>query len=362
MKVSELMTTDPITVSIDDTFSKVMSKMNETGIHQLPVMDGDRYAGMITYSDLLKKRSIQVKSKISNYTISTPTLNADDDVLEAVRLIKDTGLSALPVFQKGKLVGIISRTDIIKNLPQIVDVRDVRIFQIMSSDPIYVYEDDDIEEAFDSMRMLNEVEIPVASRDEKLSGIIRLNSILNILYRQKEKIKYGGYGEKEPVEIKCKSLMDPPVSVDRYAGIDEAVKLMMQYSLHIMPVTDSGKIVGIVDFSDLINMIKTESKEGILIEISGLDIYDEDLYDIAFELSERFLDKFSRMTDVSQGKLLIHVMKYKTQGSTKYSIRTRISAPPLFLVQNGSGWNFAEVLGEIFDRYEERIKKMKEKQ
>ncbi|BAB59953.1 inosine-5 -monophosphate dehydrogenase [Thermoplasma volcanium GSS1] len=355
------MTPDPVTVGVDDTFSKVMSKMNETGIHQLPVMDGNRYAGMITYSDLLKKRSIQVKSKISNYAINTPTLSADDDVLEAVRLIKDTGLSALPVFDKGKLVGIISRTDIIKRIDKISDISNLRAFQIMSPDPVAVSEDDSIEEAFDSLRQLNEVEIPVVDNEERLVGIVKLNDILGIMFREKEKIKYGGYGEKERVQIACGSVMDPPISVDRYADVKTVVDEMMKNELHIMPIVDSGKLVGIIDFSDLINIIKTESKEGILIEISGLDIYDEDLYDIAFDLSERFLTKFSKLTDVSQGKLLIHVMKYKTQGATKYSVRTRISAPPIFMVQNDAGWNFAVVLSNIFDRYEERLKKLKEK-
>ncbi len=359
MKVSEIMTGNPVTIDAQETFSKAMAKMSDTGIHQIPVLDGKKYIGMISYSDLLKKRSIQVKSKISNFAVSTPVLEEDDDVLKAVKLIKDNSLSAIPVFKKNVLTGIVSRTDVIKNIENIVDVKNIQAFQIMSSDPIYVREDDGISDAFDDMRMLNESEIPVVNKNDELSGIVRINNIIPVLFRGKEKIKYGEYAEKEKVEITCASVMDNPVSVDRYADVKRIADTMIENRIHMVPVVESRKIVGIVDYGDIINIINTENNEGILIEVSGLDEYDDDLYSTIFDASDRFLQKFSKMTGISQGKLLIHVMKYKTQGSIKYSVRTRISAPPLFMVQNGSGWNFATVLSEIFDTYEDRVMKNK---
>ncbi|MGC8609613.1 MAG: CBS domain-containing protein [Thermoplasmata archaeon] len=361
MKVSEIMTENPVIIDAEETFSKAMSKMSETGIHQIPVLDDKKYIGMISYSDLLKKRSIQVKSKISNFATSTPVLQADDDVLKAVKLIKDNSLSAIPVFKNNRLVGIVSRTDVVKNIDKIADVKDIQAFQIMTSDPVYVNEDDTIDEAFDDMKMLNQSEIPVVNKNEELSGIISINSIISVLFRDKEKIKYGGYAEKEKVEITCASVMDNPVSVDRYADIKTIATTMAEHRIHLIPVTDSRKIIGIVDYNDIIDVVKTENKEGILIEVSGLDVYDDDLYSAIFDTSDRFLQKFSKITGITQGKLHIQVMKYKTQGAVKYSVRTRISAPPLFMAQNGAGWNFVNVLSEIFDTYIDRVVKNKER-
>jgi CBS domain-containing protein len=54
IKVSEAMTTDPVTVSPDTTVEEIATLMVNRGFHTVPVVDGDRLVGVIGKEDVLK--------------------------------------------------------------------------------------------------------------------------------------------------------------------------------------------------------------------------------------------------------------------------------------------------------------------
>lgn len=54
--VSTLMTRDLVTCRPDDTVARAMAVMSERRIRHLPVMDGDRLAGLISIGDVVKAR------------------------------------------------------------------------------------------------------------------------------------------------------------------------------------------------------------------------------------------------------------------------------------------------------------------
>ena len=53
-KVSEIMSTDLTTVKLDTTLESCMEMMTEKRIRHLPVLDGDRVAGIVSIGDIVK--------------------------------------------------------------------------------------------------------------------------------------------------------------------------------------------------------------------------------------------------------------------------------------------------------------------
>ena len=51
----------------------------------------------------------------------------DEDVMEAVRKMKKSNISRLPVLRKGELVGVISLKDIAKSSPEMMELLEYRI-------------------------------------------------------------------------------------------------------------------------------------------------------------------------------------------------------------------------------------------
>ncbi|WP_393971129.1 CBS domain-containing protein [Oxyplasma meridianum] len=363
MKVEDIMTADPIVMEAEDTtLTDAMSKMRDSGIHQVPLVKNRKYSGMVYYRDILRRRSLQMKSKIGNFAVMTPYLNKGMDVLEAVKILRDSGLFALPVIDREKIVGILSETDLVAHIRDITKADSVNNISIMSTEPITVQEDEDLESATEKVRGLNESEIPVVDKNGKLKGLLRVEEYtLNMILAEKQKMAKGDLvGNREKVEVKCGSVMGNPVMSTETASILDSAEKLIKNHTRIIPIVDEHeKVVGIVGISDIIDIINTgEEKEGILVEISGLDSWDDDLYDVAFFLADKFVSKLPKNGKISHGSLRIHVAKYKTEGNVKYSIRTRLSTDHYHLNVNNFGWNFGRALSEVFDAYEERMRKL----
>ena len=54
-----------------------------------------------------------------NFSIIAPKITENADVMDAVQLLMESGLNSIPVFQKDKLVGIVTRMDVIRNISEI---------------------------------------------------------------------------------------------------------------------------------------------------------------------------------------------------------------------------------------------------
>ncbi|WP_287954241.1 CBS domain-containing protein [Acidiplasma sp.] len=357
MQVEELMTRDLVTIEKDATVSEAISKMNTNDIQQLPIVDNKKYVAMLTYKNILRRGSIKTNSKVYNFSINTPVVGEKADVIEAVRLIKESGLNSIPVVEKGILKGIITRTDIIKNLEKIIsNAKNIKNFEIMNSDVVTVEENEDIEVAADKIRQLDEYEIPV-TKNGRLTGILRAREIINYAVMDKEKISYGEYTSgKSKVEVVASSLMDSPVYVDEDSNVLDTVNVLLKNGLHIVPVVDKNmKVTGIIGISDIINIIETGSEEGFFIEVSGLDQDDRDLYDITYFMADKFIKNVCRIIG-NTGKLIFNIRKYKTEGRGKYSVRTKLITPKMTMERDDADYNYGKCISRILKNYESTIK------
>lgn len=371
MIVKEIMTTDPVVIDISDaTISDAMDKMRGVDVHQIPAVNGKTYMGMLNYREIMRRRSLQLTARADNYVVSSPSLELGDDVGKVIRLLVDTGLSAFPVLVKGKLQGIVSRSDIIRNLEVLLGTRTIRNRQIMSTEPLFVNEEDNVNDAAGKMRGLDEMEIPVVDREGKLTGILRLDDIAaDTFKRQKQSIRGqemaagDRVGEMIKVEVSSSSLMDNPAWVNPEDSIVKTAEILTDRRLHIVPVVNEGmQIEGVVGISDIIDALDTErEKAGMLMVVSGLEPEERDLYDITFAMTSKFLIRFSKITGLNRGRINIHVARYHTEGKTKYSVRTKIIAEPLTMTLDHHDWNYGKCLSFIFETYEPRLRRWKTK-
>lgn len=116
--VNQIMTTDLYTVNENDLVELVYYVMQWTNISHMPVENKyDELVGIITNDDLTKKwidkkdETITVKElMVKNPMTVSPTTN----VHSAKKIMDEKNISSLPVIVKNKLVGIITRKDLLK--------------------------------------------------------------------------------------------------------------------------------------------------------------------------------------------------------------------------------------------------------
>ncbi|MCF8104753.1 MAG: CBS domain-containing protein [Desulfohalobiaceae bacterium] len=146
MKVSEIMTTEVITVGPETKVTEAAEILLKNHINGLPVVDENRkLVGIICQSDLISQQKklplptvftlfegfIPLQStkqlekeaqKISATAVkhamtAKPTfISPDSDLEELAELMVNKNFHTIPVVQDGKLVGIVGKEDVLKTL------------------------------------------------------------------------------------------------------------------------------------------------------------------------------------------------------------------------------------------------------
>lgn len=130
MQVNELMATDVVIVGRNDDLRLVEDLMAERRIRHIPVVEDGDLVGLVTQRDVFRARmsstmgygeksqraflhAVPVKEIMAHPVI---TIAPETPVAEAVDLIIDKGIGCLPVVQDGRLLGIVTKTNLLQRL------------------------------------------------------------------------------------------------------------------------------------------------------------------------------------------------------------------------------------------------------
>ncbi|MFH0944829.1 MAG: CBS domain-containing protein [Planctomycetota bacterium] len=118
------MTKEPVTVAPSVSLRNAYALMRSRKIRRLPVVEADRLIGIVTLTDMTKLLFVGEggtnATAIDNCTVrefmteKPETAGPNDPIEKAALLMYRRGVSSLPIVDDGKLVGIITETDIFK--------------------------------------------------------------------------------------------------------------------------------------------------------------------------------------------------------------------------------------------------------
>ena len=114
MKISEVMN-KAFVVDANIKVRHAVKIMSDKNIGCLIVLKGDRVAGVVSERDIMKNIN-SLNTKISSImTKDVITIEHNESIDNAALIMAENQIKKLPVMEKGKLVGIITATDIIAN-------------------------------------------------------------------------------------------------------------------------------------------------------------------------------------------------------------------------------------------------------
>jgi acetoin utilization protein AcuB len=128
MRVRDLMTAKPITVSPDMPMLQARQRMVDERIRHLIVVEDDRVVGIVTDRDIrlnLPSPATSLSVWEINFLLAKLTVGAvmtfavlmvdsDRPIAEAARIMIDHKIGALPVVDDGRLVGIVTESDFVR--------------------------------------------------------------------------------------------------------------------------------------------------------------------------------------------------------------------------------------------------------
>lgn len=132
-RVRDIMSSNPVTVSMDDRLGDVRNIFNRLRFHHVLVVDEGKLFGVLSDRDLLKALSPNLGTMAENdkdaatlnkrvhqvMTRKPITVHGEDPVMDAVRIFNTQRISCIPVIDAdGRPVGLLSWRDILRSLEQ----------------------------------------------------------------------------------------------------------------------------------------------------------------------------------------------------------------------------------------------------
>jgi acetoin utilization protein AcuB len=150
--VKERMTRNPVVVAPDVSVPQALKRMHEARVRRLPVVDdGGHLVGIVSDKDLLRASpspatslsvweiaylldEIKVRSVMTSKVI---TVTEDTPLEDAARIMADSKIGGLPVLADGRLVGIITETDLFRVFVELLGAREpgVRVAMLVRNQP-----------------------------------------------------------------------------------------------------------------------------------------------------------------------------------------------------------------------------------
>lgn len=125
--VRDVMSKNVKVVRPDTSVKEVVATMNKFDIGSIIVVQGERPVGIITERDILKRQvepCLAPETLTARYIMTSPVVTIDEDasIEEAAKLMAKKRAKRLPVMNNGQLVGVVTYTDIVFKVPQMLSV------------------------------------------------------------------------------------------------------------------------------------------------------------------------------------------------------------------------------------------------
>ena len=264
--VADIMTAAPIVVEVPGSRSdaiNIMVRNNLTGLPVIRSSDG-KLMGVVSRSDVFRKVDEDQLSLIMNKGCITVT--PDTPVEEAAAIFSSKRIHRLPVVEDGKLVGIVTPTDmlrIVKEMKTSLLAEDV-----IRTTCVTAYENEPLSYTVPAMRVSDVAALPVLDAHGKLVGILTDRDLFSDQVKNLEDLKALGiadvgnmagarnvlplfYAATDKYLSDDRTVSDfmvrDPYTVFKKTNIAEVAKIMLTHDFGQIPVHgNKDELVGMI--------------------------------------------------------------------------------------------------------------------
>jgi predicted transcriptional regulator len=355
------------TVNENDPLSRCLELFKKELPPVLAVMDENgKYAGVISRRWINRSRLDPASTKVKALMRPAPKTDLETSLSKAAKMMIESGVRQLPVFEKKKLVGFLTDENIIHGAVT-QEWGNAEIKTIMTKAPYTIDGSRSVGAVLTTFRERGISHVPVLD-EGKIIGIISIADVIEQIFTPRKKQTLGDIkGEKVPMlNISAKGIMTTPViTVPQETHLRDAEKKMHDQDISCLPVIADDRLVGIVtklDFLEPISQMElTERKFTIQFGVKDIEVNPDEQ---AFMMNE--FDNFARKyQDVFQlGTLFAYLKTHGTnhKGVPLVHCRLQLRTAKGQFYSSGEGFGIEPTFRVALDRLDKRILRSKELQ
>ncbi len=362
----ELMTPRPITVAKDAPLSKAIGLMRSRSIHELPVLHRDRLTGMITFESIVRRSNIPLATKVAHVMLLPPVVTPSTSYAELSEQLLAAGLRAAPVVGKrGELLGVVSRTDLVRALVGIPTMARHKVEEVLSPVNLLIRESDPVGPLLSQSRTLEEHPAPVVDRHGRLVGAVGIVDLGAVLWRPVLPGKRDAEHRGSVWDVEVGTIMrSPAVTVPAGATVGEAARRMTREKVSSIIVVDRERPIGVVSQADLLGLAvggaRTTSNVGdVYVQVTGLRGSGDPAIlgeiDRAIAKGLRHVGRHARPILLS-----LNVSPHATHRSGDATVQARLHTDRGIFYASQTAWNFFAGIADVMEELAEQVRRTTE--
>ena len=362
-RASEMMSGKPITVETSTPLSSVVGLMRSKGIHEVPVLDGGRLAGLVLYEVMARRHSLSMTSKAEHVMVVPPTFPPRASFPEVAERLLETGRRAGCVVdpKSGRLLGIVSRSDLTRVAASIRSLADQPVLPAAQPPHRVLRDFESARTLLSDLRTLEEFALPVVDAKDKLVGAVALKDLAEAFWRVSTPGKRDRGTREQPPNPPVSSLMtSPAVTVPSEATVGEACRRMTRNGLSAVFVEEKGRALGIFSQADLLRLaVRARPREQVFVEITGFSPgSDPRLLSELDQALARGLKRLGRLTEPRT--LSVHVVPQDQRRSGQATVKLRMHTDRETFASERTDWSVLAAAARGLEELGEQVRKEKE--
>jgi CBS domain-containing protein/ribosome-associated translation inhibitor RaiA len=370
----DLMTPHPITIAHDAPLSSALGIMRTRHIHELPVLRRRGLIGMITLDAIARRTNLGIGTKVEHLMMLPPLITEGTPYPELAERLLATGLRAAPVVgRRNELVGVVSRTDLVRAMPSLTGLGSHRVEEIASPVGVVVGEKETVEKLMGHVRLLEEHPRPVVDRQGRLVGAVGLEDLSRVFWRpigagKRDAVRHAPR-ERRDFQIEVSTIMrSPPVTVPLGTSAAITARVVAREKVSSAFVVDGGRPVGVVSQGDLLGLAVGAGARPGTLRPSTSDVYVQ-IHGLRGGADPETLAEIDRV--VAQGLrrvsrhvrpllLSLHIRPHATHRSGDATVEARLHTSRGIYYASDTEWNYFAGIATLMDELAEQVRRAKE--
>jgi CBS domain-containing protein len=340
-------------VQDNDTLSRCLEGFKKGMPPVLAVLDEkDKYAGMITRRSILRSRLDPTVAKVRSLMQAAPQVGLDTSLSALAKLMIGSGMRQLPLFDKGKLLGFVTDENVIHGAVA-DGWGKTEIEKVMTRAPHTIESNRSVGAVLGLMREYGISHVPVMEGGKLVGMVSIEDILESIYWPQRRQTLGDIVGEKiETLGVAVKGIMASPViTVDLKMSLRDAEQRMHKHDIACLAVVSNERLVGIVtklDFLEPISQLEAETQRKLTIQFGtkGVDVSTDQQefmmnefdsfshrFQEAFQLGTLFVYMKSHGNNDVRDTPLVHCrLQFRTVRGTFFSASEGWGVEPTFRV------------------------------
>jgi CBS domain-containing protein len=340
--------------SINQTVNRAATEMLKAQKHEAVVLDEVKFKGIIFANDLVK-RSINepTKAKVGRFVEHAKPIQPSMSIESIIKSFLINDQKSIPM-QKGKGHFFITKLAILKAMKNKKEIKGKTASDVMNS-PYCISSDDDLATSISVLRETGVSRLPVLDKKNRTVGLIDSLSLLKSLTNRSRMKLGEEVGEKKKLgKVLATNLMTNNFCVvGPDTPLKHVIEMMVEKGAATAVVEDAGKLVGIITPKPIFRLFAGKTK-GVFVRISGIKEEDDFIKSVVDEEIGNQLKKLGTILPIKYLVINVDKY-HKTGRRRKYSVKARIITGRGMFFAGDHAWDLTKAVQGTLAKLESEI-------